>query len=77
MDCSEDEFKQRLIEMVYSYEDFGKRLDNSYYKGCTDEKKLYYFLGKSTFGYGFESFELPEELLNMIKAAGVKYVEEA
>lgn len=77
MDCSEEEFKQRLTNMVYSYEDFGKRLDNnSYYKGCTDEKKLYYFLGKSTFGYGFESFELPEELLTMIKSAGVKYVEE-
>ena len=32
--------------------------------------------GKETFGFGFEPFEIPEDILNKIKAAGINYVDE-
>lgn len=77
MDCTEEEFKQGIMKKTYDYKTFVERLTDSYsYKDCTEERQLYYFLGKQTFGYGFEPFELSEELMNKIKAAGIKYVEE-
>lgn len=75
--CSEEEFKQGIMKKTYDFKTFSEKLQESYcYKGCNHEKTLYYFLGKQTFGYGFEPFELSDEIMDMIKAAGIKYVEE-
>ena len=77
MDCKEAEFKQEVMNKTYDYEAFCKYMDESYhYKGCNAEKKLYYFLSKQTFGFGFEPFDLDPVLLDKIKEAGIKYVEE-
>ena len=77
MDCSEEEFKQRLMEKLYDYKAFVEYAKTNYYYKNTDaEKLLYYFLGKATFGYGFEPFEFSPELKEMIETLGIKYVEE-
>ena len=77
MDCTEEEFKQELFKKIYNYEAFlGHLKDSSIYRGCDEAKSFYYFLSKSTFGYGFEPFELSSEILDKIKAFGIKYVEE-
>jgi hypothetical protein len=77
MDCTEAEFKQSVMKKVYDFEAHSKYMDESYYhKGCNDQRKLYYFLSKQTFGFGFEPFELDHELMKMITDAGIKYVEE-
>ena len=77
MDCTEAEFKQEVMNKTYDYDAFCKYMDESYhYKGCTAEKKLYYFLSKQTFGFGFEPFDLDPDLLDRIKKVGIKYVEE-
>jgi hypothetical protein len=65
------------MNKTYDFEAFNTRLQESYtYKGCNAEKAFYYFLGKQTFGYGFEPFELPEDLMNKIKTMGIRYVDE-
>lgn len=79
MDCTEDAFRQGIMSKTYDYAAFVERMaeyHKSTYTQCDNESVLYYFLGKSTFGYGFEPFELDEELLAKAKAAGVRYVEE-
>ena len=37
---------------------------------------LYYFLSKEEFGLGFEPFEIPEDIMYKIKAAGIRYIDE-
>lgn len=74
LDCSEDYFKEQVVKKIYDYEAFADYAKSSY--RSSDERMLYYFLGKSTFGFGFEPFELSEDLMAKIKAAGIKYVEE-
>lgn len=79
MDCTEDEFKRGIMEKTYNYDAYVKRMEeySSFYKDqCSDNEMLYYYLGKNTFGYGFEPFELSQELMDKIKASGVKYIEE-
>ena len=74
-----DEFKRGIMEKTYNYDAYVKRMEeySSFYKDqCSDNEMLYYYLGKNTFGYGFEPFELSQELMNKIKASGVKYIEE-
>lgn len=77
MDCTEADFKQRLMSKIYDYEAFLEYAKTSYYyKGTDADKLIYYFLGKNTFGYGFDDFELDSKLLDLAKASGVRYVEE-
>ena len=77
MDCTEAEFKQSVMKKVYDFEAHSKYMDESYhYKGCNDQRKLYYFLSKQTFGFGFEPFELNTDIMKMIADTGIKYVEE-
>lgn len=77
MDCTEEEFKQGIMYKTYDFEAFSSKLKESYsYKDCPEERVFYYFLGKQTFGYGFEPFELSADIMEKIKAFGIKYVEE-
>lgn len=77
MDCTEAEFRAGIMKKTYDFETFSKKLQESYnYKGCDKYKTFYYFLGKQTFGYGFEPFELSEEIMEKVKEYGIKYVEE-
>ena len=54
-----------------AFEEYAKK---SYYSA--EDKILYYFLGKDTFGFGSEPFEIPEDIMYKIKAAGIRYVDE-
>jgi hypothetical protein len=74
LDCSEERFKEALVKKIYDYSAFEEYAKKSYYSA--DDKILYYFLGKGTFGFGFEPFEIPEEIMHKIKAAGIRYIEE-
>lgn len=77
MDCTEKEYKQELFRKIYDYEAFLELLNaTSVYKGCDEAKSFFYFLSKSTFGYGFEPFELSNEILSKIKVFGIKYIDE-
>jgi hypothetical protein len=74
LDCSEECFKEALVKKIYDYSAFEEYAKKSYYSA--DDKILYYFLGKGTFGFGFEPFEIPAAIMNKIKAAGIRYIEE-
>lgn len=74
LDCSEESFKTELIKKIYDYTAFEKYANKSYLS--PEDRILYYFLGKETFGFGFEPFEIPEDIMYKIQAAGVKYVDE-
>ena len=77
MDCTEEYFKSQLMKKNYDYNDYLKYAKENYsLKDCDEDRLLYYFLNKSTFGFGFEPFELDEELMTLIKAVGIKYIEE-
>ena len=77
MDCTEEAFKQGIINKTYDFKTFSEKLQESYcYKGCDKYRTFYYFLGKHTFGYGFEPFELSSEIMEKIKEYGIKYVGE-
>lgn len=75
LDKSEDEFKEKLIANIYNFEESERYIQETYIRGAK-EHVLYYFLGKKMFGFGFEPFELSDEIMNKIKAAGIKYIEE-
>lgn len=75
LDRTEDAFKKRLIAKIYNFEESEKYIQESYIRGAK-EHTLYYFLGKKMFGFGFVPFELSEDIMNKIKAAGIRYVEE-
>ncbi len=74
LDCSEEYFKKELINKIYDYKAFEEYAKKSYYS--VEDRILYYFLDKDTFGFGFESFEIPEDIMYKIKAAGIRYVDE-
>lgn len=77
MDCSEEDFKQGILNKTYDLKAFSEKLHESYtYSSCDKYKTLYYFLSKQTFGYGFEPFDLPSDIMEKIKEFGIKYVEE-
>lgn len=77
LDCTEADFKQGIFNKTYDFEMFNKLMDESFsYKGTSKERKLYYFLSRRLFGFGYEPFELNEELMSKIKAAGIKYIDE-
>ncbi len=74
VDCSEERFKEELVKKIYDYKAFEEYAKKSYYSA--EDKILYYFLGKDTFGFGSEPFEIPEDIMYKIKAAGIRYVDE-
>jgi hypothetical protein len=74
VDCSEEYFKEELIKKIYDYKAFEVYAKKSYYSA--EDKILYYFLGKDMFGFGAEPFELPEDIMYKIKAAGISYIDE-
>lgn len=76
MDCTEAEFKQGVIDKSYDFATFDKKYKECYGKDGDKRRIFYYFLGKATFGYGFEPFELSEEIMEKLKEYGIKYVEE-
>ena len=77
MDCTEDYFKSQFMKKNYDYNKYLEYAKENYsLKDCDEDRLLYYFLNKSTFGFGFEPFELDEELMTLIKAVGIKYIEE-
>ena len=73
MDCSEDHFRQQVFNKIYDYARYETDHNDCYTRGTNN---LYYFLNRSVFGFGFEPFELSEELMSKIKTVGIKYVKE-
>ena len=77
MDCTEANFKQGIMDKLYDLSYFNEQLQESCaYKGCRKPEAFYLFLTDCNFGYGFEPFELPADLMEKIKEYGIKYVEE-
>lgn len=81
LDITEEDFYAGVIDKAYNFELYKKLYINSYASfgkppAINEDVVLYYFLGSKIFGFGRESFELPEDLMNRLKAAGVKYMEE-
>jgi hypothetical protein len=74
LDCTEEQFKSELVKKIYDYAAFEKYCNTSYIR--PEDRVLYYFLGKDTFGFGFEPFEIPEDIMYKIKAAGIRYIDE-
>lgn len=75
LDITQEEFYKQLTDKIY---DFDAWLDYymKHYLNPTDNGALYYFLGSMSFGVDTKPFELSNELMYKIKAAGIKYVEE-
>lgn len=74
LDCSEEYFKQKISSKIYDYTAY-EAYQKKYWK-TTELDRLFYFLGQTFFGFGFEPFELSEELMNKIREAGIRYIEE-
>jgi len=74
LDYSEEYFKEELIKKIYDYKAFENYVTNSYVR--PGDRVLYYFLSKKEFGLGFEPFEIPEDIMYKIKAAGIRYIDE-
>ena len=70
MDCSEEEFKEITFNSIYNYNIY---ID---YETISEDRLLYYFLSKQSFGFGFEPFDLPENIMSLCTQAGVKYIDE-
>lgn len=75
LDINQEEFYKQLTDNIY---DFDAWLDYymKNYLSNTENVALYYFLGSACFGVGTKPFELSDELMYKIKAAGIRYVEE-
>lgn len=74
LDTTEENFKIQLMKKIYDYEAFEKYASEHYYDKDSDSI-LYHFLRRSFFGFGFEPFELDEELMKKIRASGISYRE--
>lgn len=75
LDITQEEFYKQLINKIY---DFDAWLESyrKYFMTPTENAALYYFLCSTTFGFGALPFELNHELMEKIKMAGIKYIEE-
>ena len=77
LDISEEEFYKQLFEKYYDLDAYIEtRKQNSWYNDYTPEHNLCLFLNRHMFGFGTKPFELDEELMKKIKAAGINYIEE-
>jgi hypothetical protein len=77
LDITEEEFYKQLLAKWYDLEGYiEERSKNSWNNDYSPEYTLSLFLDRRMFGFGTEPFELDEELMKKIKAAGIKYIEE-
>ena len=81
LDITEEEFYNEIINKAYNFELYKELYKDRYVsygkpKDIDEDVVLFYFLGSKVFGFGKEPHELPEDLMNRLKAAGVKDVEE-
>lgn len=76
LDISQEEFYKRVVNKIYDFDAYLDYCKQSYSCPKNEDTALYYFLGSSVFGFGTEPFEIPEDVMRRLKAAGMKYVEE-
>ncbi len=76
LDISQEEFYKRVIDKIYDFDSYLNYYKQYYGRPQNEDTSLYYFLGSTPFGYGTEPFEIPEDIMKRLKAAGMKYVEE-
>ena len=76
IDCSEEEFKQRLFKKIYNLDEFVDHAKDNYIRSDDQKELFYYFLSKDRFGLGFEPFELDDKIMDLIKTYGINYVDE-
>jgi hypothetical protein len=62
------------VKKIYDYKAFENYATKTYI--TPEDRQLYYFLSKDEFGLGNEPFEIPDEIMNKIKAAGIRYIDE-
>lgn len=76
LDLTQEKFYNTVFAKMYDFDAYLDYYKQSYGRPQNEETALYYFLGSRSFGYGTEPFELSEDLLRRLKAAGMKYIEE-
>ena len=75
LDCTEVDFFNKLFAKIYNFDSYKKRY-NLYINKVDEEDVLKRFLNTALFGFGKEPFELPEEIMALVKNYGIKYIEE-
>ena len=76
LDISQEEFYKRVVNKIYDFDAYLNYYKQSYSRPQNEDTALYYFLGSAPFGYNTEPFEIPEDIMKRLKAAGMKYVDE-
>ena len=76
LDISQDEFYKRVVHKIYDFDAYLNYYKQYYGRPQNEDIALYYFLGSAPFGYNTEPFEIPEDIMKRLKAAGMKYVDE-
>lgn len=76
MDCTEADFYNKLLEKIYNFDAYKHRY-SLYVNRATEEDIIKRFLNTALFGFGKEPFELPEEIVKLIKNYGIKYIDES
>ena len=76
LDISQEEFYKRVVNKIYDFDAYLNYYKQSYGRPQNEDTALYYFLGSAPFGYNTEPFEIPENIMKRLKAAGMKYVDE-
>ncbi len=77
LDITQEEFYKRVIDKIYDFDAYLNYYKANYNsRSINEDTALYYFLGSSVFGYGTEPFEIPETIMEKLKAAGMQYIDE-
>lgn len=75
LDCAQEDFFKALVDKIYDYSTY-KEYVMKHYTNPTSEKALYYYLSHKMFGFNAGPFDMPEDLMSLIKQYGIKYIEE-
>ena len=76
LDITQEEFYKKVIDKIYDFDAYLDYYKKNYGRPQNEETALYYFLGSRSFGYNTEPFELSDDLINRLKTAGMKYIDE-
>lgn len=76
LDITEEEFYKQVLAKYYDLDSFIEERNKNTWSSYTPEYNLSLFLDRKMFGFGTEPFDIPEDLMNKIKAAGIKYIDE-
>ncbi len=76
LDLTQEEFYHTVIPKMYDFNVYLDYYKQQYGRTPNEDTVLYYFLGSRPFGYSTEPFEISDDIMNRLKAAGMNYVDE-